>query len=67
MMKELAEQKLVRRIDYGFCEPRYRLANDVDERVSVVIVRKGLINQSRITAHRSDERLFAGAKRLVRM
>jgi hypothetical protein len=41
-------------------------ANDVDERVSVVMVRKGLINQSLIAAHRFYERLLAGVSALSR-
>ena len=67
MMKELAEQQIIRRIDYGFGEPRYRLANDVDERVSVVMVRKEMINQSLIAAHGSYERLVKVIKRVLRM
>jgi CelD/BcsL family acetyltransferase involved in cellulose biosynthesis len=63
MMKDLAEHKLVRRIDYGFGEPRYRLTNDLDERVTAVMVRKGLINQSLIGTHFSYVRLVDGVKR----
>ena len=43
MMKDLTENKLARRIDYGFDEPRYRLTNDLDERVTAVMVRRGMI------------------------
>jgi len=67
MMRDLAENKLVRRIDYGFGEPRYRLNNDIDERVSVVMVRKGLINQSLIASHMSYVRVLEGIKRLMRI
>ena len=66
MMKELAEEKLVRRIDYGFGEPRYRLANDVDERVNVLMMRKTTINQSLIFAHHSYGQLVDRVKRMVR-
>jgi CelD/BcsL family acetyltransferase involved in cellulose biosynthesis len=65
MMKELADEKLVRRIDYGFGEPRYRLTNDVEERVNVVIMRKTAINRSLIFTHRSYGRLVDRVKRLM--
>jgi hypothetical protein len=67
MMKDLAEQKLVRRIDYGFGEPRYRLINDVDQRVTAIMLRKGIVNQSAIIAHLSFVRLLGGVKRLKRI
>jgi hypothetical protein len=65
MMKELAEQKSVRRIDYGFGEPRYRLTNDVDERVRVIMARKGVINWSLVTAHGAYESLVQVTKRVI--
>ncbi len=66
MMKDLAEHKLVRRIDYGFGEPRYRLNNDVDERVRVILLRKGVRNQSLIGAHRAYARFMDSVKHIVR-
>jgi CelD/BcsL family acetyltransferase involved in cellulose biosynthesis len=63
MMQELAEEKLVQRIDYGFGEPRYRLTNDVDERVNVIMMRKTITNRSLIAAHRSYGRLVERVKR----
>jgi len=66
MMKDLVEHKLARRIDYGFGEPRYRLSNDLDERVTAIVVRRGWINQSLLTAHLSYERLLERVKHLVR-
>jgi CelD/BcsL family acetyltransferase involved in cellulose biosynthesis len=65
MMKDLAEHKLARRIDYGFGEPRYRLTNDLDERVTAVMVRKGMINQSLIGMHFTYIRFLDTVKRLV--
>jgi len=65
MMKDLAEHRLARRIDYGFGEPRYRLMNDLDERVTVVIVRRGLINEWIIATHQSYVWLLDGIKRLI--
>jgi CelD/BcsL family acetyltransferase involved in cellulose biosynthesis len=65
MMKDLVEHKLARRIDYGFGEPRYRLTNDLDERVTVIALRTGIVNQSLISAHRSFVRSLNGIKRLV--
>jgi hypothetical protein len=67
MMKELVEHKLARRIDYGFGEPRYQLTNDLDERVTAVMVRRGMINQSMIAAHLSYVRLLDGVKCLMRI
>lgn len=67
MMKDLAEHKLACRIDYGFGEPRYRLTNELDERVTVVMVRRGVINRSAIAAHLSYVRLLNGVKRVVRI
>jgi uncharacterized membrane protein YkvA (DUF1232 family)/CelD/BcsL family acetyltransferase involved in cellulose biosynthesis len=66
MMKDLAEHRLARLIDYGFGEPRYRLTNELNERVSVVMVRRGRVNESLIGAHREYVRLVDGVKRLVR-
>jgi CelD/BcsL family acetyltransferase involved in cellulose biosynthesis len=67
MMKDLAEHKLARRIDYGFGEPRYRLNNDLDERVTAITVRRGMINQSLIGTHLSYVQLVDAVKRLVRV
>src|SRR4029077_18903251 len=47
-------------------EPRYRLTNELNERVSVVMVRRGRVNESLIGAHREYVRLVDGVKRLVR-
>jgi hypothetical protein len=65
MMKDLVEHRLAQRIDYGFGEPRYRLTNDIDERVTVIALRRGMVNQSLIASHRSYVLLLNGAKRLV--
>lgn len=66
MMKDVAEHKLARRIDYGFGEPRYRLTNDIDERVTVLMVRRGMINKSLVAAHLWYARFVDGVKRLRR-
>jgi hypothetical protein len=46
-------------------EPRYRLTNDVDERVRVIMTRKGVINWSMVTAHGAYENLVKVAKRAI--
>jgi hypothetical protein len=66
MMKDVVEHKLARRIDYGFGEPRYRLTNDLDERVTAIVLRRGWMNQSFLSAHQSYVRLLNGVKYLVR-
>ncbi len=65
MMKDLIENKLARRIDYGFGEPRYRLNNDIDERVCAIMLRKGPYTRSLIAAHRSYSWVLNTVKRLV--
>ena len=65
MVKDLIEHKLAHRIDYGFGEPRYRLTNEIDERVNAIVVRKGFLNQSRIASHMSYVWLVDKAKRLM--
>jgi uncharacterized membrane protein YkvA (DUF1232 family) len=65
MMRDLAEHKLARIIDYGFGEPRYRLTNELDTRASVIMVRRGLLNECLIGAHSSYSRLVNGIKRVA--
>ena len=36
MMRDIIDAKVVRRVDYGFGEPRYRLGNQLEERVTVM-------------------------------
>ena len=66
MMKDLAEHNLVGRIDYGFGEPRYKMTNDVDQRATVLLIRRGIINSSVIIAHLSYGWLLDAVKRFVR-
>jgi CelD/BcsL family acetyltransferase involved in cellulose biosynthesis len=66
IMKDLAEHNLVRRIDYGFGEPRYKMTNDVDQRATVVLIRRGIINRSVIIAHLFYGWLVDAVKRVVR-
>jgi CelD/BcsL family acetyltransferase involved in cellulose biosynthesis len=53
MMRHLTEDKRVQRIDYGFGEPKLRLTNALDQRVTAVLFRKGFRNWSSIVAHSS--------------
>ena len=62
MMKDLAEHRLVRRIDYGFGEPQYRLANLIDERVTAILIRKSAINRLLIGSHRLFVRFLEAVK-----
>ncbi len=65
MMKDLIENRLARRIDYGFGEPKYRLHNDMDERVHAILVRNGGINSSLVAAHGSFAKMIDGVKRFA--
>lgn len=65
MIKDLIEHKLADRIDYGFGEPRYRLTNEIDERVNAIVLRKGLRSRSVIASHMSYLWLVDKAKRLM--
>ncbi|HEX3486192.1 MAG TPA: GNAT family N-acetyltransferase [Micropepsaceae bacterium] len=63
MMKDLIEQTDIRRIDYGFGEPQYRMTNDTEERITAIIVRKSFRSRSLIALHRAYVRLLNAAKR----
>jgi len=66
MAKDLIETKLARRIDYGFGEPSFRLINEVEPRVTAVLVRRDLLRRMTIAAHASFTWLALQAKRLAR-
>jgi CelD/BcsL family acetyltransferase involved in cellulose biosynthesis len=65
MMEDLIDNRLARRIDYGFGEPKYRLNNVVDERVAVMLFRRTLPNRARILAHSAFERTLEAIKGLA--
>jgi hypothetical protein len=65
LIRDLIDCKLVRKIDYGFGEPRYRLSNDVDQRVTVLLVRKTVANCLSIMAHKFFVWLLNQTKRLA--
>ncbi len=65
LMRDLIENKLAHRIDYGFGEPKYRLTNNLDQRITVFLVRKNMRNRLAIMAHTSFVRLLNWIKSLV--
>ena len=65
MMRNLAEEHMVRRIDYGFGEPRYRLGNALEERVLVMLVRRTVGNLSGIMAHATFDGVVNAMKHVM--
>jgi hypothetical protein len=62
MMEDLICGQLANRVDYGFGEPKYRLLNKVDERVTVLLMRKTLVNLAKLFIHASFEKIVRFAK-----
>jgi hypothetical protein len=67
LIRDLIDCKLVRKIDYGFGEPKYRSGNDIDQRVTVLLVRKSLTNCLAIVAHKYFVWLLNQTKRLAQL
>ena len=67
MMRDVVDFKLARRVDYGLGAPRYRSLNDVDEHVTAFLVRRGMLNQLLLNAHRLCSRAMGSAKRCLQM
>jgi hypothetical protein len=65
LIRDLIDFKLVRKIDYGYGEPRYRMTNDIDQRVTVFLVRKSMANCLAIMAHKYFVWLLNQTKRLA--
>jgi len=66
MMRDLIDAKVVRRVDYGFGEPRYRLGNQLEERVTVMLVRRTIANWSGIMAHATFDGAIDVMKQMLR-
>jgi mono/diheme cytochrome c family protein len=66
MMRDIIDAKVVRRVDYGFGEPRYRLGNQLEERVTVMLVRRTIANWSGIMAHATFDGAIDAMKQLLR-
>jgi len=66
MVRDIIDAKLVRRIDYGFGEPRYRLGNNLEERVTVMLVRRTILNRSGIMAHATFDHVVGAVKQVLR-
>ena len=62
MMRDLAQTRLARRIDYGFGEPRYRLGNQLEERVLVLLVRRTAGNVAAVMAHATFDAFVRAVK-----
>jgi mono/diheme cytochrome c family protein len=65
-MRDIIGAKVVRRVDYGFGEPRYRLGNELEERVTVMLVRRTILNWSGIMAHAAFDGAVDAMKRVLR-
>lgn len=63
LIKDLIEAKLVRRIDYGFGEPKSRLSTGQEERITVFLIRKTLLNSLAVMAHKTFRELIKWMKR----
>lgn len=66
MMRDVIAAKVVRRVDYGFGEPRYRLGNQLEERVTVMLVRRTIANWSGIIAHATFDGTIDAMKHVLR-
>jgi uncharacterized membrane protein len=66
MMRDLIDAKVVRRVDYVFGEPRYRLGNQLEERVTVMLVRRTIANWSGIMAHATFDGAIDAMKQMLR-
>jgi len=64
MMEDLISNRLVKRIDYGFGEPKYKMNNALDERVNVMLIRRTVANRSSVLIHSAFQRGMDIVKRV---
>jgi hypothetical protein len=65
MMRDLIDQRLARRIDYGFGSPKLRLTNTLEQRAVAMLMRRTVRNRSTVAVHASYERTVSLVKRVM--
>jgi hypothetical protein len=65
LIRDLIENKLAHKIDYGFGEPKYRMGNTIEQQVTLMLIRKSLSNHFIVGFHSLFVKLRNSMKALL--